>query len=54
MALLQLGYSVLISDVDALVISDPSPFFESKEWKGKADLWVSSDCLSPSQDRCAI
>jgi hypothetical protein len=52
LALLQLGYSVLISDVDAVMLDNPVKFFDVDPIVKLADLWVSTDSLSPSNDRC--
>lgn len=52
LALLQLGYSVLISDVDAVMLSNPVTFFDMDPIVKLADVWVSTDSLSPSNDRC--
>jgi len=52
LALLQLGYSVLISDVDAVMLSNPVKFFDVDPIVKLADVWVSTDSLSPSNDRC--
>lgn len=51
LALLQLGYSVLISDADAVFIKDPVPFFSKGPLPEVADVWVSTDCLSIEADR---
>ena len=47
--MLQLGYDVLVSDVDAVFLNDPRPYLSADTVVAHADVWVSTDCLSPSQ-----
>eukprot|EP00958_Prasinococcus_capsulatus_P005351 scaffold518_cov388-Prasinococcus_capsulatus_cf.AAC.51 len=47
--IVQLGYNVLVSDVDTSWLQDPHPFFLS-EPRARADTWLMSDCLSASME----
>ena len=46
--LLQLGRSVLVSDVDTVWVADPQPFFDKVS--KNVDVGVTSDCLSREAD----
>ena len=43
--MVQLGYNVLVSDVDTSWLQDPHQFFLSAP-RLRADTWLMSDCLS--------
>ncbi|KAK3249970.1 hypothetical protein CYMTET_40637 [Cymbomonas tetramitiformis] len=44
--LMELGYDVLMSDVDTAWIKDPMPYFVNTEARRRANLLISSDCAS--------
>ncbi|KAK3282427.1 hypothetical protein CYMTET_9838 [Cymbomonas tetramitiformis] len=49
-ALLDLGFDVLMSDVDTVWLRDPSDWFAADEFVRSAHLLISSDCLSSSEE----
>ena len=52
--LMELGYHVLMSDVDTAWIKNPMPYFEGTPARQAADLLISSDCASCQVCVCTI
>ena len=49
--LLEKGHEVLVSDVDAVWLRDPLPFFKTERVATETDLAVSTDCLSHEHEK---
>eukprot|EP00793_Prasinoderma_coloniale_P000433 PRCOL_00005418-RA len=50
LAVVELGYRVLVSDADTAWMRDPTEFFMSPE-ADRADYWTATDCLSAERER---